>query len=245
MAKEILGELPAAEARNPAYADHDGLEVFDADRPLHRQVRVGGRRGPAPMAPSCAPDAHAPKCIPLPSFSRCVLWADLDHPHRPHHLSPPHPVVKVRVMGEPAWRGPRPLTPSAPSAQFGVSASAAGLWPGQRRDKVYATYDGPAGGGAEDRPSALALSEKLGITLPTSLEYGDAEGGGGSPMPQGSKVRCLDGTGGTNIQAPQPPPSTHTIALPPPSLLLLYLSPTPLPPLAVRRDRCRRRPRTV
>ena len=39
MAKEILGELPSDEARNAAYAEHEGLEVFDPDKPLHRQVR--------------------------------------------------------------------------------------------------------------------------------------------------------------------------------------------------------------
>jgi hypothetical protein len=74
--------------------------------------------------------------------------------------------------------------------QFGVSASAADLWPGQRRERLYATYDGLVGDGPEERPTALALSEKLGITLPSSPEYGDAEGGGaGSPVLGGQKVR--------------------------------------------------------
>jgi len=74
--------------------------------------------------------------------------------------------------------------------QFGVSASAADLWPGQRRERLYATYDGLVGDGPEERPTALALSEKLGITLPSSPEYGDAEGGGaGSPLLGGQKVR--------------------------------------------------------
>jgi len=75
-------------------------------------------------------------------------------------------------------------------AQFGVSASAADLWPGQRRERLYATYDGLVGDGPEERPTALALSEKLGITLPSSPEYGDTEGGGaGSPVLGGQRVR--------------------------------------------------------
>ena len=97
--------------------------------------------------------------------------------------------------------------------QFGVSASAADLWPGQRRERLYATYDGLVGDGPEERPTALALSEKLGITLPSSPEYGDAEGGGaGSPVLGGQKVRALCVLC-VALRCWQPPPTPHVCVL--------------------------------